>query len=137
MRHYCQAWVDNDIIEGRKAEMYIVGTYIWKPSGDEVDLWTKDISPVGTLETKWCKIRWNTGLKDKNGVEIYFDDLVRDNDGLVYKVKYGGYFSKDGAGWGVHYYRCIPDTFAMDASPFRHELGLELIGNIYENPELL
>ena len=78
-----------------------------------------------------------TGLKDKNGVEIYFDDLVRDNDGLVYKVKYGGYFSKDGAGWGVHYYRCIPDTFALDASPFQHELGLEVIGNICENPELM
>ena len=88
-------------------------------------------------ETDRCILMQYTGLKDKNGVEIYFDDLVRDNDGLVYKVKYGGYFSKDGAGWGVHYYRCIPDTFALDASPFQHELGLEVIGNIWENPELM
>ena len=78
-----------------------------------------------------------TGLKDKNKVEIYFDDLVRDNDGLVYKVKYGGYFSKDGAGWGVHYYQCIPETFPLDADTFGTELNLEVIGNIYENPELI
>ena len=70
-----------------------------------------------------------TGLLDKFGKEIYEDDIVvrphGGNDGVVTWFR-GGY-------WGVvvedDYWNYMFDT----NSPEKHEV----IGNIYENPELL
>lgn len=133
MKHYCQAWVDDDIIENRKAEMYIVGTYIWKPSGDEVDLWTKDIFPVGALETKWCKIRWNTGRKDKNKVEIYEGDLIQNFNGRICRVEW----HQQQARWDCTPVANTENTTAGGFNSSAWEYCVEVIGNIYENPELV
>lgn len=67
-----------------------------------------------------------TGLLDKNEKEIYGSDLLK-IDGVVVKVEwYGG-------AWTVEYFispkRSYLSTF--------DETDVEVIGNIYENPELL
>jgi uncharacterized phage protein (TIGR01671 family) len=93
-----------------------------------------------------CYVMQYTGLKDKNDAEIYEGDILRSftpkktKSGLdrefVRVVKWeemvdyeGGY----GMGWGfnVHQEDFEPSRGTMKLNPY------EVIGNIYENPELV
>lgn len=69
----------------------------------------------------------STGLKDKNGTEIYEGDIVKNIYDEIYVVKWfdAGFHLEEKYNGGFDY----------------HELHFEdnkkVIGNIYENPELL
>jgi len=82
------------------------------------------------LSMAWPPEMQYTGLKDKTGVEYYQDDIFRDNrTGYVYRV-----IKENGAFWGA----------PIDGPHEHYTLTLlchinvtsEIIGNIYENPEL-
>ena len=71
------------------------------------------------------------GVKDKNGKEIYEDDIVRTKKGRLCKVVW--FCSPQYQGW---------DLIAIETNnpyPEKWRLweGLEVVGNVYENVDLL
>ena len=75
-------------------------------------------------------IMQSTGLKDKNGQDIFAGDVVRVLDSL-----YTVFYDEERAS-----YRLKPhdDRWNVDyMSNFSHGGNFEVVGNIYENPELL
>ena len=77
------------------------------------------------------------GLKDKNGKEIYEGDIVNRNGWIaevVFKQRYS---------WFELEYRKFPHlphsttTNEWYSTTKKDEIDFEVIGNIYENPELL
>lgn len=80
-----------------------------------------------------------TGLKDKNSKEIYENDIIRVNDDRDGDRTYEVIFEK-GCYWGNCIYtprKTTPQkTLLCDLDFFVHQ-SQEIIGNIYENSELL
>lgn len=69
----------------------------------------------------------STGLKDKNGVEIYEGDIVKNIYDEIYVVKWldTGFYLEEKYNGGFDY------------SELHFGDNKEIVGNIYENPELL
>ncbi len=78
-----------------------------------------------------------TGLKDKNGTEIYEGDILDRLDNIICVVTF-----EDGKfGWDISYKHPEPnqrkDCFGRSYANQEEASKLEVIGNIYENKELL
>lgn len=78
-------------------------------------------------ETDGAVVMQYTGLKDKNGREIYEGDILRTDDGL-------GRLSTEVITWeeSGFWIRTHKGNLHLPAQPYR-----EVIGNIYENPDLM
>jgi uncharacterized phage protein (TIGR01671 family) len=91
-----------------------------------------EFMPLDTMKGKDCALMQYTGLKDKNGKEIYEGDVI---NGGMYNGSYchGKVVFNNGA------FTAYPiPRFTEGQSDFMYILNqIEVIGNIYENPELL
>ena len=77
------------------------------------------------------KLMQSTGLKDKNGKEVFVGDIIKCTKGCPHEVyiekEYGGTFI---GGMPAIYLKGLLSGYAWTGSE-------EIIGNIYENKELL
>lgn len=72
----------------------------------------------------------STGLKDKNGKEIFEGDILKSNKYIT------SVFYERGA-YCVKFSRTPNTTVTMNVISFIEKYKTKIIGNIYENPELL
>ena len=99
---------------------------------DVIDFYSEEIMVLeddSTMKFSDVVLMQSTGLFDKNGVEIFDGDIVRNiHTGSVGRVN-----------WCVHntgfFYYVEKDK--KDYTVFRAKYNLEVIGNTYENKELL
>lgn len=97
------------------------------------DIWIIDEDSVAGewIVNNDIHLMQSTGLKDKNGKEVFIGDIVKCTKGCLHEVylekEYGGTFI---GGMPAIYLKGLNKGYAWT----EHE---EIIGNIYENPELL
>lgn len=89
------------------------------------------------------EVNFFTGLKDKNGKEIYEGDIISGwRKGSNSDRGYTGIIEwrTEQAGWVVKCHKFIMDILGLAMEGWEHETRLssfEIIGNIYESPELI
>lgn len=126
---------------------YMSVKYRINKNGKKIDEWSNlDDDACGT-----CVLMQSTGLKDKNGVEIFEGDIVRHSkiSTDISIVRFGEFgvpnieemeYQDMAVGF---YFENASDL--KDVEPFNMTIplnnlyvkGIEIIGNIYENQELL
>lgn len=127
-----RVWAENDEYpEGKMYRPEDGPDFLINLSGDLIHTHKKgDISFDGV----WARIGYNgiilmqfTGLTDKNGKEIYEGDI------LTFKGVYAGYVAFEYA----EFITKAKIDYAMSPKAPNSQEVYEIIGNIYENPDLL
>lgn len=81
-----------------------------------------------------------TGLKDKNGKEIFEGDILADNTSYYYTLigwDLSGFKSKSVLKGGLNLNHSMPTFEFKNIIDYDDFARMKIVGNIYENPELL
>lgn len=97
---------------------------------NSIEYW-KTPSELKSYHVRNIELMQSTGLKDKNGVDVYQGDIIRCTSGCLHEViwleEYGGTFIGGMPAW---YLSGLRNGYSWTGRE-------EVIGNIYENPELM
>ena len=96
------------------------------------DIWIIDEDDVAGewIVNNDIHLMQSTGLKDKNGKEIFEGDILKSNKYIT------SVFYEKGA-YCVKFRRNANAMVTMNAISFIEKFKTRIVGNIYENPELL
>ena len=115
---------EEDIAIDNLGNIFIFERY----DNNDSDLWYTRLLP--DLDNKRHVIEQYTGLKDKNGTEIYEGDIVKvEGDGEIYRVEWIR------SGFGLEPRYNSPRYPVLGNVELRKKI--EVIGNIHKDPELL
>ncbi|HEV0649170.1 TPA: hypothetical protein VXD40_001713 [Streptococcus pneumoniae] len=90
---------------------------------DDRDIYCYDFDEIELMQS--------TGLKDKNGKEVFVGDIIKCTRGCLHEV----YLEKE---YGGTYIGGMPAVYLKGLlSGYAWTEDEEIIGNVYENPELL
>ncbi|HEV4296680.1 TPA: hypothetical protein VYY72_001606 [Streptococcus pneumoniae] len=109
------------------------------------DIWIIDEDSVAGewIVNNDIHLMQSTGLKDKNMVEIFEGDVISRNSGMPSVVKFGKWIYEEDFGYkikniGFHLNSSYDDDESFQAMDYEDiRKNYEIIGSIYENPELL
>lgn len=130
-------WVQGALIYDDRDKLYRIITEIDYSTGTCL---TTDNAPRVDISTI-CQC---TGLKDKNGKLIWENDIVKDlfSDACA-QIKYGSYQScfdstkTEHVGFYVDWSGKYTKRYRKDLGYWINMVNAEVIGNIFDNPELL
>ena len=115
----------------------------WDKEEQEMLDWDKffnlDIAQVFESKGSWGVYPMQyTGLKDKNGTEIYDGDYIRYSmrtiNGSIY-THVCRVFQHESGTWRIEGYHEDNHSYETKGTVYAAHLICEVIGNIYENPE--
>ena len=122
-------WIEPDEMEQKYEMVY--------------DLAFEDYEPINDLLNKCENLMQFTGLQDKQGKDVYEKDIILVNDlyGLQQQMEFGiGANEIAVVEWDKNicgYIIKLNQNFGVFEPGFDDGWQFEVIGNIYENPELL
>lgn len=95
-------------------------------SHENIECSIKNINKQGRYYNHHLHFMQSTGLKDKNGKEVFEGDIFLEHDRYAYFIKWhdGGFMYNEGENRGWYFYQGKSEI-------------IEIIGNIYENPYLI
>ena len=137
-------WVHGYLFDDgfENGRVFIGGIVIEKYNGTACDDW--NVTGINFYEIDPNTICQCTGLKDKNGKLIWENDIVKDLfSDVCAQIKYGSYQNCFDSTKAEHvgFYVCWPDKYTKR---YRKDLGYwinmvdaEVVGNVFDNPELL
>lgn len=110
---------------GANLHMSVVDGLLWWQYGYECEI-------LSAEERENIELVQYTGLKDKDGKEIYEGDIIKDYENWVGIVEW----DKKDCFFNINYPIQNETMMFDDAFDSNPERNAEIIGNIYKNPEL-